>query len=153
MAVLRTSNLWWRWARPTLTLVAAGLLSLHSLPALEWVTAQEAPTSQWAMTNTPLSVGSDQAMQSMQMVVNTSREIAAEHSFKQVRIQNPDILKALPLEGGNRLQISAIATGVTQIDLLGADDSVHSIEVMVLGDVRELEAILRGCTVYLRWTV
>jgi pilus assembly protein CpaC len=49
----------------------------------------------------------------------------------------------IPLEGGNRLQISAVALGVTQVDLLGADDSVHTIEVMVLGDVRELEAILR----------
>ena len=41
------------------------------------------------------------------------------------------------------MQISAVTTGVTQVDLVGADDSVYTIEVMVLGDVRELEAILR----------
>lgn len=100
--------------------------------------------SQWAMTNAHISLDSaSQERQAIQMVVNTSREITASQVFKRVRIQNPNVLSAVPLEGGNRLQISAIATGVTQVDLLGADDSVHSIEVMVLGDVRELEAILR----------
>ena len=81
--------------------------------------------------------------QSIQMVISTSREITADRPFKQVRIQNPNVITALPLTGGNRLQISAMTTGVTQVDLVGADDSVYSIEVMVLGDVRELEAILR----------
>ncbi len=106
--------------------------------------AQEPLHSQWAMTNTHVKLNnSTDGRQSIQMVVNTSREITASEVFKRVRIQNPNVLSALPLEGGNRLQISAIATGVTQVDLLGADDSVHTIEIMVLGDVRELEAILR----------
>ncbi len=107
-------------------------------------TAQAPLHSQWAMTNTHVSLdNTNQGRQAIQMVVSTSREITASQVFKRVRIQNPNVLTAVPLEGGNRLQISAIATGVTQIDLLGADDSVHTIEVMVLGDVRELEAILR----------
>ena len=107
-------------------------------------TAQAPLHSQWAMTNTHVSLdSSSQGRQAIQMVVNTSREITASQVFKRVRIQNPNVLSAQPLEGGNRLQISAIATGVTQVDLLGADESVHTIEVMVLGDVRELEAILR----------
>ncbi len=107
-------------------------------------TGQAPVHSQWAMTNAHVSIDSaSQERQAIQMVVNTSREITASQVFKRVRIQNPNVLTAVPLEGGNRLQISAIATGVTQVDLLGADDSVHSIEIMVLGDVRELEAILR----------
>ncbi len=106
--------------------------------------AQEKSLNQWAMTNTNVTLSSSSAeRQSMQMVVNTSREITANQIFKRVRIQNPNVLSAVPLEGGNRLQISAIATGITQVDLLGADESVHTIEVMVLGDVRELEAMLR----------
>ncbi|MCA9159110.1 MAG: pilus assembly protein N-terminal domain-containing protein, partial [Planctomycetales bacterium] len=106
--------------------------------------AQAPLHSQWELTNTHVSLeNAASARQTMQMVVNTSREITANQVFKRVRIQNPNVLSAVPLEGGNRLQISAISTGVTQVDLLGADESVHSIEVMVLGDVRELEAILR----------
>lgn len=99
--------------------------------------------SQWAMTNSVVSVDRNVPRQSMQMVVNTSREIAADQSFKRVRVQNPSVLAAIPLEGGNRLQISALATGITQVDLMGADNSVHTIEIIVLGDVRELEAVLR----------
>ena len=122
---------------------------LHSLLALgasaaSCCMAQEPLHSQWALTNTHVSLdNTTDGRQSMRMVVNTSREITASQVFKRVRIQNPNVLSAVPLEGGNRLQISAIATGVSQVDLLGADDSVHSIEVMVLGDVRELEAVLR----------
>jgi pilus assembly protein CpaC len=100
-------------------------------------------TSQWSLANSAVSLDRSSPRQLIQMVINTSREITAEQSFKRVRIQNPNILNAIPLEGGNRLQISAVATGITQIDLLGADESVHTIEVMVLGDVRELEAVLQ----------
>ncbi len=105
--------------------------------------AQEHLTSQWSMINTNVRLESTNSRQLVQMVVNTSREITSQQPFKRVRIQNPNVITAIPLEGGNRLQINAIATGVTQVDLLGADDSVHTLEVMVIGDVRELEAILR----------
>jgi pilus assembly protein CpaC len=107
--------------------------------------AQEKVSSQWAITNSPVEVESGHSdHQSIQMVISTSREITAQRAFKRVRIQNPNVISAMPLEGGNRLQISAITTGVTQVDLVSADDSVHSLEVIVLGDARELESILRS---------
>lgn len=106
--------------------------------------SQQTPVSQWSIINSEVAVQETPGgRQSIQMVVSTSREITADRAFKQVRIQNPNVITALPLTGGNRLQISAITTGITQVDLVGADDSVYTIEVMVLGDVRELEAILR----------
>ena len=92
-----------------------GMFSLTGIAS-----AQEELTSQWAMTNSALSVDKSASRQTMQMVVNTSREVTADQIFKRVRIQNPAVLNAIPLEGGNRLQISAVATGITQIDLLGA---------------------------------
>jgi pilus assembly protein CpaC len=128
-------------------LVAASLVSGFFASAVSdcnLVYSQQAPVSQWNLTNSDVSVQETPGgRQSIQMVVSTSREITADRAFKQVRIQNPNVITALPLTGGNRLQISAVTTGVTQVDLVGADDSVYSIEVMVLGDVRELEAILR----------
>ena len=105
--------------------------------------AQQHLTSQWALANSALSVDPSSHRQSLEMVVNTSREIVAEQPFRRIRIQNPEVVKAIPLEGGNRLQVSALKTGVTQVDLLAADDSVATVEVMVMGDVRELETILR----------
>lgn len=128
-----------RYLRNVIACVAATAGSFN----LGQAVAQDYLTNQWSLTNTNVSVDRSAPRQNMQMVVNTSREITADQSFKRVRIQNPNVLNAIPLEGGNRLQVSAVATGITTIDLLGADDSVHTIEVMVLGDVRELEAILR----------
>lgn len=105
--------------------------------------SQDQLTSQWNLTNTAVGVDMSLGRQSMQMVINTTREITANQSFRRVRVHNSNIIDALPLEGGNRLQISAKATGITQIDLKAEDESVHTIEVMVLGDVRALEATLR----------
>jgi pilus assembly protein CpaC len=127
-------------------LVAASLVSgffASAMSGSDIAYSQQVPVSQWNITNSEVSVQETPGgRQSIQMVVSTSREITADRAFKQVRIQNPNVITALPLTG-NRLQISAVTTGVTQVDLVGADDSVYSIEVMVLGDVRELEAILR----------
>ena len=121
--------------------LASGIFASACIQS-ERANAQQIPVSQWSITNSQVAV-QETGRQAIQMVVSTSREITADRAFKQVRIQNPNVITALPLAGGNRLQISAITTGVTQVDLVGADDSVYTIEVMVLGDVRELEAILR----------
>jgi pilus assembly protein CpaC len=123
---------------PALLALSVGwLLPSHSLHA------QQRLTNQWSLSNSALSIEPNSERQLLEMVVNTSREIIADQPFRRVRIQNPDLIKAIPLEGGNRLQISALRTGVTQVDLLGADESVATVEVVVMGDVRELETILR----------
>lgn len=105
--------------------------------------AQQHYVSQWQLTNTPLNVNLQNNRQKLEMVVNTSREVVADRAFRKVRIHNQELVRAIPLEGGNRLQISAKKTGVTQVDLEAADEQISTLEVMVLGDVRELESILR----------
>ncbi len=124
----------------------AGLLSVFTGWAglsNECHAQQQHFTSQWSLTNTPLNVDLQNGRQKLDMVVNTSRDVIADRAFRRVVIHNQEMLNAIPLEGGNRLQISAKKTGVTQVDLVAANDSVSTLEVMVLGDVRELEAILR----------
>lgn len=126
---------------------SAALLSTLAMlagPTVAPCSAQYPVSSQWSISNSAVDLDPTSTQrQTIEMVVNTSREVTADQEFKTVRIQNPKVMTALPLPGGNRLQLSALATGVTQVDLVGADDSVHTIEIMVLGDVRELESILR----------
>ncbi len=142
MAVTKSQPQPHSWIRKTFHGLLCSTIAFGPLSAPQLI-AQEPLTSQWVMTNTNVSLDSlPSGRQTIQMVVNTSREVTASQPFKQIRIQNPNVLTAIPL-AGNRLQISAVANGVTQVDLEGADNSVHTIEVMVLGDVRELEAILR----------
>ncbi len=40
--------------------------------------------------------------------------------------------------------VSAKATGVTQVDMYDTQNNVHSVQVMVIGDARELEAVLKA---------
>ncbi|GIX00074.1 MAG: histidine kinase [Pirellulaceae bacterium] len=134
---------WKTVRRRPLALLGGAALGLITWVAPNVGVGQERLTSQWAMTNTHVRLDSTSGRQMVQMVVNTSREITATRPFKQVRIHNPNVVSAQPLEGGNRLQINARSTGVTQLDLVAADGSTHTVEVLVLGDVRELEAILR----------
>ncbi len=145
--LLQKSKLHFRIANRWRSIGLAALAGLSSALVLTDHCQAQPParqlTSQWSLANSALTVDSSGNRQLLEMVINTSREIVAEHPFKRVRIQNPEVLTALPLEGGNRLQVSATRTGVTQVDLMGADESVASIEVVVMGDVRELETILR----------
>lgn len=105
--------------------------------------AQQHFSSQWSLANTPLSLELRSSRQKLEMVVNTSREIIADQAFRRIRIHNQEMIAALPLEGGNRLQVSALKAGVSQVDLVGADDAISTLEVIVLGDVRELETIIQ----------
>jgi pilus assembly protein CpaC len=126
------------------TRVLACLVSASSFCLGPSAFGQQHYASQWSLTNTPLNVELNRNHQKLEMVVNTSREIVADQAFRLIRIHNQEMIGALPLEGGgNRLQISALKTGVTQVDLVGANENVSSLEVMVLGDVRELESIIR----------
>lgn len=128
-----------------------GRLSIAAL--LGCALSFQAPASSYAQQADPLSINQSAGggvrmvsvdnRQNVKMVINTSREISTEKPFQRVRIQNPNVLSVIPLEGGNRLQISALQAGITTLDLMAGDDSVHTVEVMVIGDSRELDAILR----------
>ena len=48
----------------------------------------------------------------------------------------------LQATGKNEVLVSAIATGMSQIDLKGEDGTVYNVQVVVTGDARELQAIL-----------
>ncbi len=78
----------------------------------------------------------------MQMTVNTSRILTLDQKIPQVQVNNPDILEVTPLSP-TEIQVSAKATGVTQVNLWGEDKKVYTINVIVFGDAQELEMVLR----------
>src|SRR5687768_8999595 len=57
-------------------------------------------------------------------------------------VNNPDMVKVVPLSPKS-VQISALKTGVTQLNVWDADDKVTSVDLVIIGDVRELEMILQ----------
>ncbi|NLF06901.1 MAG: histidine kinase [Pirellulaceae bacterium] len=82
------------------------------------------------------------ASERMEMTVNTSRILTMERKIAQTQVNNPELIDVTPLSP-TQIQISAKATGVTQINLWSEDDKVFTIDVIVFGDVRELQLVLQ----------
>ncbi len=79
--------------------------------------------------------------ESLQMVVTTSQYLTFPQPILKATVQN-DAAIQVQASGRNEVLVSAVATGVAQIDFLGADDQVYNVQVVVTGDARELQAIL-----------
>jgi pilus assembly protein CpaC len=79
----------------------------------------------------------------LEMTVHTSRILTMDQKIPQAQVNNPDILELTPLSP-NQIQVSAKAAGVTQINLWGEDQKLFTIDVVVVGDARELAMVLRN---------
>ena len=77
------------------------------------------------------------------MVVHSSRILTMEQKIAQTAVGNPDVLELTALSP-NQVQISAKATGVTQVNLWDENKKLYTIDVLVVGDARELAMILRA---------
>jgi pilus assembly protein CpaC len=79
----------------------------------------------------------------VQMVINSSHMLTLEDDIERASVHNDALLTVRPM-ARNELLVSAKATGVTQVDLYAPNKQIYSVQVVVLGDARELEAILRA---------
>ena len=77
------------------------------------------------------------------MTVNTSRILTLNQKIPQVQVNNPDILDVTPLSP-TQVQVAAKKPGVTQVNLWGENKQIYTLDVTVLGDVRELSMVLRS---------
>ena len=76
------------------------------------------------------------------MIVRASRILTLEYRVPGMLANNAEIIKVTPLSP-NQIQVSALKPGVTQLTLWDEKDNVMSIDVIVYGDARELDNILR----------
>jgi pilus assembly protein CpaC len=79
----------------------------------------------------------------MEMTVHSSRIITIGQKIPQAQVNNPDILDLTPLSP-TQVQVSAKASGVTQINLWGEDQKLFTVDVIVYGDAQELRMLLRS---------
>ncbi len=78
----------------------------------------------------------------VEMTVNGSRILSMDKPIPTAKVDNPELLDFTVLSE-NQVQIHAKKPGITQVDLWDEDDNVHSVDVMISGDVRELDRLLR----------
>jgi pilus assembly protein CpaC len=79
----------------------------------------------------------------LEMTFPSSRILTLEKRIKVATVDNPEVVDVKPL-AANRLQAVAKKSGFTTITLEDENGDHHVIDVLVMGDVRELLAKLRA---------
>ncbi|MEQ1826815.1 MAG: histidine kinase [Pirellula sp.] len=111
----------------------AGIICLGSLESFSQAQKETAiPSGRLAISKT---------QESLRMVVTTSQYLTFPQPIPVATVQNDSVIQ-VQATGKNEVLVSAIATGVAQVDFKGADDTVYNVQVVVTGDARELQAIL-----------
>jgi pilus assembly protein CpaC len=81
--------------------------------------------------------------ESIEVVLGSSRLITMPYSIPRVVIEDPSILSATPL-AKDQILIRALQTGVTGIGLIDENDRSYTVEVNVVSDVRQLQAVINN---------
>ena len=79
----------------------------------------------------------------LELIVNSSRLLKLDQKIPRVQVNNPDIVELTPLSP-TEVQAAGKKTGVTQINLWDENGQIHTLDVIVYGDTRELEMVLRN---------
>jgi pilus assembly protein CpaC len=84
----------------------------------------------------------DQPNERLELVVNTSKIISLDKEIPRALVNNEDVISVYPLSP-NQVQLAAKKTGVTTVNLWDQDGTLYTVDVVVIGDARELEMILK----------
>ena len=79
----------------------------------------------------------------MTMIVNTSRIVEFPFEVPKMLVNNPDLVRVIPLSPKS-IQVSALKQGTTQLNVWSTDDTITSIDIVINGDVQELEGVLKN---------
>jgi len=113
------------------------------LSALAQAPAPPAPAGAAAAAGHPVIHKVQGTNERLEMVVNTSRILALDSKVPRVLAANPDIVQLTPLSA-TQVQVLAKKAGVTQVNLWDDKEQIHTIDVIVYGDTRELSMLLQS---------
>jgi len=83
------------------------------------------------------------ASERLEMTVNTSRVVDFPFAVPKLLVNNPDLVRVTPISDRS-IQLSAVRAGVTQLNVWDADNNVTSLDIVILGDVSELDMTLKS---------
>ncbi|MGI9430268.1 MAG: pilus assembly protein N-terminal domain-containing protein, partial [Bythopirellula sp.] len=126
------------------TLVPVSLMLFVALPTAllssDTASAQEMPTAGFGSPKIIRKIS--RQSERLEMTTNSSRILTLDMTIPRVQVNNPELVAVTPLSA-TQIQVSAKKPGVTQVNLWDSDQKVHTIDVIIYGDVRELEVALR----------
>jgi pilus assembly protein CpaC len=82
------------------------------------------------------------ANERIEMTVNSSRLLTLDLKIPRAQVNNKDVVDLTALSP-NVIQIFAKKAGITQVNLWDEKNQIHSIDVAVFGDARELNLVLQ----------
>ncbi|HYO24005.1 MAG TPA: pilus assembly protein N-terminal domain-containing protein [Lacipirellulaceae bacterium] len=82
------------------------------------------------------------ATERIDMTVNTSQILTLGTRIPRLVVNNPELVTATPISE-TQIQIAARKPGVTQINLWDENGQVYTVDLLIFGDVRELEMALK----------
>ncbi len=123
--------------------IVAGLLAATTLyvrpPA---AAAQEQPTPFQQIQGQAVVRNIQRANERLEMTVNTSQILTLGTRIPRLVVNNPELVTATPISE-TQVQIAARKPGVTQINLWDENGQVYTVDLLIFGDVRELELVLK----------
>jgi pilus assembly protein CpaC len=82
------------------------------------------------------------ANERIEMTVNTSQILTLGTRIPRLVVNNPEIVTATPISE-TQIQIAARKPGVTQINLWDENGNIYTVDLLIFGDVKELELVLK----------
>lgn len=116
-------------------------LGLFALALLPSVAASQNLDGRIGIGNDAIQFDVSGPSQRLEMIVNTSRILTLDLNIPRALVNNPDLVQLTPLSP-HQIQISALSPGVTQVNLWDENEQVHTLDVVVTGDARELQMLL-----------
>jgi len=83
------------------------------------------------------------AAERLEMTVNKSRVVEFPFEVPRLMVNNPDLVRVSPISSKS-IQISALKSGVTQLNVWDTDGNVTTLDLIILGDVAELDMTLKS---------
>lgn len=118
--------------------IIAGGLAVCFLGSPAWAQSGSGgfsvPSSTYQLTKT---------REQVEMVVNTSMMIELDREINTAIPHNAQMVNVRPMSG-TKMLVEARSTGVTHVDFIDENGQEYRLELMILGDARELAAILKA---------
>jgi pilus assembly protein CpaC len=83
------------------------------------------------------------ASERLEMIVNGSRVVEFPFAVPRMLVNNPELVRVVPISDRS-IQLSALRAGVTQLNVWDANENVTTVDIIIIGDVRELDMTLKS---------
>lgn len=125
------------WLRAVYALIACAVLTAGAI-----LTPPDSVRAQEPVAAPGVKFKVQGAAERLEITVNTSRILEFEFDVPKMLVNNPDLVRVIPISPRS-VQLSAVKAGVTQVNVWDDKGKVTSIDLIILGDVQELDLILK----------